>query len=102
MTTPKLTFWQGVRAMLLSCSCPKFWESFPSKDLAGPWMAVALRTNPFRGPCERKTRLVRSGLYEAYIKARSLALDLDRETPCADGEIGVNWAVRRPAPGEMQ
>ena len=78
--------------------CPDFWKSFPVEDKEGPWVACALRTNLFnREGTEIYTRLMPDAtLKEAYVVARKLALKLDNRTPYADGELGINWAIRRP------
>lgn len=83
------TYWS-----FLSTSCPGFYTSMPEEDKPGTWVACAIRTNPFSGGREVYSEEV-EGLVSAYVRARELALKLDRETPYADGELGVNWAVRR-------
>ena len=72
---------------------PRFFKDMPPRK-GGRWIAVVQRTNQFRGPCEVWSREV-TGLRRAYLAARLMALLVDLETPYCDGEIGVNWAIRR-------
>ena len=61
----------------------------------GPWVACALRTSTFGTRREIYSETVKGNALIAYCKARLLALRLDEETPYADGELGVAWAVRK-------
>lgn len=83
-----------LRCWLLAQCCPKFWESMPKEDKPGLWDAVALRTSAFGPRREIYTKTVK-GFVNAYVEARSLAPKLDCVTPFADGELGVEWAIRK-------
>ena len=84
----------------LAITCPDFNKFFPTEDKPGPWVAVALTTTCFSRR-ERKRHLVNDGLKVAYVEARKLARDLDIEVPSFQGEIGIEWEVRRPFPDEV-
>ena len=72
---------------------PRFFKDMPPAK-GGKWVAVVQRTNPFRPPTEVWASELR-GLRRAYINARLMALLVDLGTPSCDGEIGVNWAIRK-------
>lgn len=83
-----------VLAMLLRIFyMPGFFRHMP-KAAPGQWEAVAMTVTAFGGRRERACRKCR-GLRRAYLTARWLALKLDWATPNCDGEIGVDWGVRR-------
>ncbi len=73
---------------------PRFFKDMPAPK-PGRWVAVVQRTNAFRGPREIWAREV-TGLRRAYITARLMAMWEDLWMPYWDGEVGINWAVRRP------
>jgi len=81
-----------IKCWMLAGACPNFWRDMP-EDRPGKFVAAALRTNAFGPPREIYTEVV-DGFVNAYIKARSLALKLDLITPYANGELGVQWAIR--------
>ena len=72
---------------------PRFFKDMPPAK-GGKWVAVVQTTSPFREPREVWAREM-FGLRRAYINARGMALLVDFETPHCDGEIGVNWAIRK-------
>lgn len=90
----KLKLWE------LSQCCPMFWENFPKTDDPGPWVAVAM-TATLRGTQEKVRHLVNDGKQTAYIVAREIALDLDSCTPYCNGDIGIEYALRKPIEGEV-
>ena len=80
------------------CRCfymPGFFKYMPRKNEPGPWIAVAMKTSPFYG-CREAAWRKHDSLLRAYISARWLALKLDWAAPHCDGELGVDWGVRRP------
>ena len=90
MAAVLLTFLRGLFWM------PGFFKHVPKPE-PGDWMAVAMKTSPFFG--RREVAWKRSkNLRSAYFSARWLALKVDWVTPYCDGEIGVDWGVRKYNP----
>lgn len=81
---------------------PGFWKRMPKADDEPNtlFMAVVIRTNPFNGGGEVWWKLVR-GKRKAYLAARWSALMWDWNTPYADGELGIDWALRPPTEDEL-
>ena len=95
-----MTLRKRFHCWILSWSCPNFYEHFPKENKDGDWVAVAIRTT-IGSRREKETALVKTGLFDAYIKARALALKWDGKTPYADGEYGIEYAIRRPKENEI-
>lgn len=70
-----------------------FFKKMPRPE-AGKYNAVVIRTNPFSGGhivWEKRA----NGRLRAYLYARFMALLVDIKTPFWDGEIGIDWQVRK-------
>jgi hypothetical protein len=102
MRAPRIGFRRRLRCILLAPLARRFWDEFPSHDQPGPWVAEAIVTGiSYRHV--RKSELVRGGMWDAYIRARDLAVDVDLNTPRhPDGEVGVEWGVRKPTEEELK
>lgn len=72
---------------------PGFFANMP-KPQAGKWVACVIMTSPFRKPCEIKAIEV-DGLWKAYVLSRLMALWADITLPYCDGELGVDWGIRK-------
>lgn len=72
---------------------PGFFKDMPPAE-SGEWVAVVIRNYCFAGRKEVYTRKVR-GLRRAYVVARIMALVDDLFCPYHDGEVGIEWAVRK-------
>jgi hypothetical protein len=90
----KLGFSRRLRCIFISAFAKDFWKDFPPEDSPGPWVADAIVTGiAFR--CVRKSEFIKGGLWDAYIRARELAVEVDWDTPIhPEGEIGVEWGVK--------
>ena len=73
---------------------PRFFKDMPANK-PGKWVACVVRNYSFRGRKEVWAREV-NGLRRAYVMARVAALWEDLWCPHYDGEVGIEWAVRRP------
>lgn len=73
---------------------PRFFADMP-KPQGGKWVACVIRNYSFRGRKEVFSKEV-YGLRRAYILARFMALWEDLQTPFYDGEVGIEWTVRKP------
>ena len=73
---------------------PRFFKDMPS-PMPGRWVAVVLRNYYFGGRKEVWAKEF-NGLRRAYIMARLMALWEDVWCPNYDGEVGIEWAIRRP------
>lgn len=72
---------------------PRFFKDMPRKE-SGMWIACVVRNYSFMGRKEVRT-MKASGLRRAYILARLMALWEDMWCPHYDGEVGIEWAVRK-------
>lgn len=95
MKGPKLGFFRRLRCMMVAPFAPDFWARFPiNNDDKGPWMVEAIVTGIAYSHV-RRSELVKGGLWDAYIRARELAVGVDLATPHhPDGEVGVDWRIR--------
>lgn len=72
---------------------PRFFKDMPAPE-PGPWVSVVKLTNAFGYSREIWAREV-TGLRRAYIAARLMALWEDLWCPYYDGEVGIEWAIRK-------
>lgn len=74
-------------------SIPRFFRDMP-RPKRGRWVAVAFRTTVFGTRKEVYEKQV-NGFLRAYLVARLIAWWADMKTPYADGEIGIEWGIRK-------
>lgn len=72
---------------------PRFFKDMPKSE-GGMWTAVVIRNYCFAGRKEVWSKKVK-GLRKAYIYARLMAWLDDQFCPYHDGEVGIEWAIRK-------
>lgn len=71
---------------------PRFFKDMP-KNKPGIWIACVIRTTLFNRNEVWNRKY--NGLRRAYIMARLMALLEDICTPHHNGELGIDWGVKR-------